>query len=129
MAGSHITQRPHENLVVWEEAMELVTQIYQLTKRFPPSEKYVLGNQMQKACISIPSNIAEGAARESDREFLRFLGIARGSLAELETQIQIACKLGYLSDIGDILRRCNSIFSKLSALMNSVRIKHNNASM
>ena len=78
--------------------MDLVAAIYQVSKLLPTSEQFALTSQMKRAAISIPSNIAEGAARDSTKEFLRFLAIARGSLAELETQLQIAQRLGYMNE-------------------------------
>ena len=78
-------ERPHKKLEVWQEAMALVARIYSLTEGFPKSEVYGLSSQMRRSAISIPSNIAEGAARKSNAEFLQFLSIAQGSLSELDT--------------------------------------------
>ena len=80
----------HHDLVVWQESMKLVSLTYSLTKTLPREELFGLVSQMQRAAVSVPSNIAEGAARGSKREFRQFLMIARGSLAELETQILVA---------------------------------------
>ena len=88
--------KPHERLDAWRCAMELVEVIYKTTASFPAHEQYGLVSQMRRAAVSIPSNVAEGAAREGNREFSRFLGIARGSLSELDTQHQIAIRLGYV---------------------------------
>jgi len=87
----------YEDLQVWREAMELVVACYQLTRRFPKSETFGLSNQLQRAAVSVPSNIAEGQARRSRAEFARFLLIASGSLAEVETQLLIATRLNYVS--------------------------------
>lgn len=87
----------HKELLVWQSAMELVEKIYTLTRDFPKEERFGLIAQMRRASVSIPSNIAEGAGRNSKRYFSNFLNFARGSTCELETQILIACKLGYLS--------------------------------
>lgn len=76
--------------------MDLVEEIYKITALFPRDELYALTNQMRRAAVSVPSNIAEGAARTGSKEFLYFLSIARGSLSELETQLQIAERLGYM---------------------------------
>ena len=114
-------ERKHVKLAVWSESMNLVNEIYALTSRFPNTERYGISSQMQRAAISIPSNIAEGAARETDREYLRFLYIARGSLAELETQLMIAQRLGYMKDLEPWTYRTESIFAKLSGLIRKLR--------
>jgi four helix bundle protein len=87
----------YKDLIVWQKALDLVEIIYQVTKTFPKEELYGLTNQLRRAGVSIPSNIAEGHARSSTQEFHSFLSIARGSLGEVETQIIIAQRLGYLS--------------------------------
>jgi four helix bundle protein len=118
-----MTQRLHERLEVWQDSMELVKLIYLFCKTLPDSEKFGLISQMQRAAVSIPSNIAEGAARESTKDYLRFLAIARGSLAELETQIKICHSLGFVVDISNVLNHSNKVFAKLSALINSLKNK------
>ena len=85
-------------LQLWKSSMNLTTEIYKLTRNFPESERYGLSSQMQRASVSIPSNIAEGFGRESTKEFLRFLYTARGSLMELSTQLEICNNLGYLPE-------------------------------
>lgn len=85
------------DLIVWQKAMELARQVYALTRRLPKEELYALGDQMRRAAVSIPSNIAEGQARDSRKEFLNFLSIAKGSNAELGTQLELCATLGYLS--------------------------------
>jgi len=89
--------RPHHRLEVWKKGVEFVTQVYMVTRRLPADEKFGLIAQMRRAAVSIPSNIAEGAARNSKKEFINYLHIAQGSSAELETQIVIAQKLLFLS--------------------------------
>ena len=89
--------RPHENLDVWKKAIELSIQIYDTTRKFPKTELYGLVSQMRRAAISVPANIAEGAARQTKTEFRQFLFIARGSLSELATELHIALELGYIS--------------------------------
>jgi len=89
--------RSHKDLDVWKKGIALVDSIYKVTKSFPNDELYSLTNQMRRAAVSIPSNIAEGAARGSKNEFIQFLYIALGSLSELETQVIIADRLGYLT--------------------------------
>ena len=85
-------------LQLWKSSMNLTTEIYKLTRNFPDHERYGLSSQMQRASVSIPSNIAEGFGRESTKELLRFLYTARGSLMELSTQLEICNNLGYLSE-------------------------------
>jgi four helix bundle protein len=87
--------RPHHELRVWQDAMTLVTKLYQLTAGFPVDERFGLTSQMRRAGVSVPSNIAEGAARGSRKDFLRFLMMARGSLSELDTQARIAGALAF----------------------------------
>jgi four helix bundle protein len=87
--------RSFRDLIAWQKAMSLVTEIYRVTRSFPSEEMFGLVSQMRRAAVSIPSNIAEGQARASSGEFRQFLGHARGSLAELETQILLAQNLNY----------------------------------
>ncbi len=87
--------KPHENLDAWKHAMQLVKEIYDMTTTFPPEERFGLTSQMRRAAVSIPSNIAEGAGRNGTKEYLYHIGVARGSLAELETQIKLAMMLGF----------------------------------
>jgi len=88
----------HKDLDIWKEGIELVEEVYKVTAEFPKEEIYGLTNQMRRASISVPSNISEGAARSGKKEFINFLYIALGSLAELETQTIISEKLGYLKN-------------------------------
>lgn len=112
--------RKHENLRVWQSSMELVIATYDATRKFPPDERFSLARQMQRAAVSIPSNIAEGYGRNSDLELMRFLHIARGSLFELETQIVIAARLGYLN-AHELKVICERVFAQLAALLNRLR--------
>lgn len=89
----------HKDLQVWKKSIELARNIYILTKSFPKEEMYGLTSQIRRAVVSISSNIAEGAARNSDKEFIHFLYIALGSLAELETQLIISKDIGYLDKL------------------------------
>lgn len=89
--------RAHYRLEAWQISMRLVKQVYEWSADFPPEERYGLVSQMRRAAISVPSNIAEGAARTGSREFARFLAIARGSLSELDTQYLLAVDLGFAS--------------------------------
>ena len=86
----------YRNLIAWQKSMRLVTEIYEATRAFPRDELYGLTNQLRRAAVSVPSNIAEGQARFSRREFHHFLSLARGSLVEIETQLLIAENLRYL---------------------------------
>ncbi|MBE9537150.1 MAG: four helix bundle protein [Proteobacteria bacterium] len=112
--------RKHHELTVWQESMALVKLIYEVTSRFPQAEVYALTSQMRRAAISVPSNIAEGAARKGNREFLHFLSIARGSLSELETQVIIAKNIDYLEEERELLQMIEKIFALLGGLMNSI---------
>ncbi len=118
--------RSHHRLDAWKEAMKLVKMTYNVTAEFPQEEIYGLTRQMRRAAVSVPSNIAEGAARNSNRELLQFLIIARGSLSELETQVLIAKDLGY-HDGEQLINQINITFSRLSGLINSVRNKARSA--
>lgn len=116
-------KRAHKRLDVWQESMSLATDVYKLTELFPRSEVYGLVSQVRRAAVSVPSNIAEGAARYSDKEFSQFLNIAGGSLSELDTQIEISLNLGYLTEEKSqkIDHRISSISAKLAGLINNVR--------
>lgn len=87
----------YRDLIVWQKAMDLVVAIYRETDGWPPSEKYGLTQQLRRCVVSVPSNIAEGQCRRSDREFAQFLRIAHGSLREAETQIMLGQRIGYCS--------------------------------
>jgi four helix bundle protein len=88
----------YRELIVWQKAIVLVEEVYRVTNGFPKTEIYALTNQIRRAAVSVPSNIAEGQGRNSTRDFLHFLSIAHGSLMEVETQITIAERLGYLDE-------------------------------
>ena len=104
--------------------MRLVTRIYKSTANFPREELYGLTSQMRRAAVSIPSNIAEGAARETTPEFLRFLYIARGTLAELETQTLIARELNYLADGDSLLEGTGHVSVLLNGLIRNLRARN-----
>ena len=87
----------HKDLDVWKRSMDLVEEIYKVTSNFPSSEIYGLTNQLRRASVSIPSNIAEGAARKGDKELLYFVNVAIGSVGEIETQLLIAVRLEYMN--------------------------------
>jgi four helix bundle protein len=89
----------HKNLKIWQNSIQLVIEVYNLTRAFPKEELYGLSSQMRRAAISVPSNIAEDAARKNKTEYLQFLYISLGSLSELETQLIISEKIGYCEDV------------------------------
>jgi len=110
----------HKKLNVYKASIELVSEIYKLTNSFPASENFGLTSQLRRASVSIPSNISEGSARSSDAERKRFLQIARSSLVEVDTQIEISLKLNYLNeeDIIHLSDLSNQVFAMLSKMMN-----------
>ncbi len=85
-------------LLVWQKSMDLAVEIYAFERSLPPEEKYCLGDQIRRCTISIPSNIAEGHSRNSTKDYIRFVSISRGSVAELQTQLILSMRLGYLSE-------------------------------
>lgn len=108
----------HKDLDVWKKSMDLVEVIYALSKSFPDDEKFGLTNQIRRASVSIPSNISEGAARKSDKEFIQFLYIALGSLSELETQYLIAVRLKYIIENIEIENKINEVKRMIVGLRN-----------
>jgi four helix bundle protein len=90
--------RPHQKLDSWGKSVDLVVEVYKATERFPKEEKYGLTSQIRRAAVSVPANIAEGAGRYSQKEFAHFVSNAQGSASELETELIIAHRLGYLSE-------------------------------
>lgn len=113
-------KRPHERLEVWRDAMDLVEAVYHFSNAFPDSERFGLTSQIRRAAVSVPSNIAEGAARRSTPEYLHFLSIARGSLSEMDTQRQIACRLGHARPCNVTTELIERVFAKITALMNAL---------
>ena len=111
--------KTHKDLEAWQNSIELVVRVYQLTEQFPKHEIYGLTNQVRRAAISVPSNIAEGAARKNAREFIQYLYVALGSLSELETQWIIAGKLDYIiaEDLENLNTRMTIIRSQISGLI------------
>ena len=117
----------YRDLRVWQSAMELVVSVYHETREFPREEIYGLTSQMRRAAVSIPSNIAEGKGRSTDRDRALFFCHARGSLLELETQILIAQRLRYMtaSRSEDLIRNSNELGRMLNALIQSIRVPEN----
>lgn len=120
MGNRESSRRPREDLDVWRDAMRLVEHVYGSSARFPDVERFGLTSQVRRAAVSVPSNIAGGAARRSIAEFLHFLSMARGSLSELDTQYQIAIRLGYTQPSSDLTELTNHVFARLTALMNAL---------
>ncbi len=89
--------KPHKRLELWKASMELVTLIYKLTRKFPSHEMYGMTNQIRRSAVSVPANVAEGAARQTQKEFIQFLHISQGSLSELDTLIELSRTLKYLT--------------------------------
>ena len=121
-------EKPHKKLDVWQIAMKTTKIVYESTKEFPEEEKFGLVSQMRRAAVSIPCNIAEGAARQGKKEFKNFLSIAQGSLSELDTQLELAVLLGYLSDeeMNEITEQLMRIDMMLSGLIRSLVKKSKN---
>ena len=92
----HMSRKNYKNLIAWQKAHAMVPEVYQALAQLPREEKYALADQIRRAAISVPANIAEGHGRQHQKEFCQFLGIARGSLSELETLLILAQDLGYL---------------------------------
>ena len=108
----------YKELIAWQKAMGLVESIYRVSRSFPKEELYVLTSQLRRAAISIPSNIAEGQGRRSAREFVNFLSIAYGSIREVETQIEIARRLGYIAS--DEATRMTDQMDEVGRLINGL---------
>jgi len=121
--GSVFMSGTFKDLEVWKAAMELAVHVYRLTARFPKEERYGLTSQMRRASVSIPSNIAEGKGRSSDKELMQFLCHSRGALFEIETQLTIAEQLGYSTteDCTAVQREAARIGQMLNGLIRSKR--------
>lgn len=120
--------KSYRDLEVWKRAMKLAKRIYQVTGKFPADERFGLTNQIRRAAVSIPSNLAEGHARSGAAEFSRFISIAMGSLAELETQIILSADLSYLDDepANEILTELDEIGKMLRGLSKSIAARKRN---
>ena len=117
--------RPHEKLDVWIKSLDLVVRIYKATESFPKEEKFGLTSQIRRAAVSVPANIAEGAGRRSEKEFAYFLSNAQGSSSEVETELLIAHRLGYLNPdvFGELQTSLDQIGQMLHGLARHVRTK------
>jgi four helix bundle protein len=118
-----VAGRSYKDLLVWQRAMNLVTNVYNLIKTFPKEEIYGLSGQLRRAIVSVPSNIAEGQGRDSVKEFIHYLSISYGSLMEVETQLQIAANLGYLKqvEVDKLLEQTAEVGRLLNGLSRSLR--------
>jgi len=114
-------KRKHHDLVAWQVAVALVKDIYRLTETFPSHELYGLTAQIRRAAVSVPSNIAEGAARATKKEFAHYLTIARASLSEVDTQLAIAKLLGYIDSDLEVQQTLDRVFGLIGGLLNSLR--------
>jgi len=115
--------RNHQRLEVWKDSIDLVELVYRLTATFPADERYGLSAQLRRAAVSVPSNLAEGSARSSHREFLRYLEVSRSSLVEIETQIVIARRLALAPDDANLDDALERVFARLSALIKKITEK------
>ena len=113
----------YQGLLVWQKAMDLTVAIYKLVKNLPKEEMYALSEQMRRAAVSIPSNIAEGRDRNTNKEFIQFLNISRGSKSELETQLLICLKVGYLkeTDISEAMILLTEVGKMLTTLISKLK--------
>ena len=118
--------KQYRELIVWQKAMDLVVATYRLVKLLPKDEAFALSSQMRRAVVSIPSNIAEGQSRSSTKEFANFLSIAKGSNAELETQIEVGVRLGFFSSdqIETPLSLANGVGRMLTVLIAKLSTSH-----
>ena len=122
----NIMEKPHKRLDAWKESVTLVTLVYELTRQFPRNEVFGLTSQLRRAVISIPGNVAEGAARQTRREFVQFLYIARGSLSEVDTYIEIARRLCYIEkgSIAMVEEKMVDVDKIITGLIKSLKSKN-----
>ena len=119
--------KSYKELIVWQKSMKLAEKVYLLVKALPREETYALSDQIRRAAVSIPSNIAEGHARQSQKEFLQFLCIARGSRAELETQLLLAQRLGYFCAVPqDLLESTMDLLDEISRMLYTLTCRLSN---
>ena len=120
-----MTINSYKDLIVWQKSMDLTVEVYHLAKLLPKEETYALSDQMRRSAVSIPSNIAEGQGRNSTRDFVRFLSIARGSQTELETQLLICERLGYISSekLKIAIELCDEVNKMLNVLITKLKSK------
>ena len=111
----------HRELKVWQKAMDFAEHVYRVQRRFPVEERYGLCDQLRRAVVSIPSNIAEGRGRDTAKEFSHFLTLARGSLNEVSTQLELAARLGYLDSGSGLYEESQEIRKMLNAMIERLR--------
>ena len=116
----------YKELIVWQKSMDLVSEVYKLVRKLPKEETYALSDQIRRSAISIPSNIAEGNARDSTKEYAYFLSVARGSIAELETQLFLCERIGYLesSDLKITFDLITEIRKMLTKIKQNLKIRN-----
>lgn len=121
-----MTVKDYRELIAWQKAMDLVEMVYRVTGKLPNSELYGLTSQLRRAAVSVPSNIAEGQGRSTTRDFLNFLSIANGSLKEVETQVLISQRLGYIDQqqTSQLIKLTTEVGRVLSGLTNSLKRKN-----
>lgn len=112
-----------KELIVWQKAMDLVLEVYGLVKLLPKEEIYSLSDQMRRAAVSVPSNIAEGQARNHTKEFIQFISIAKGSLAELETQLLVCVRLEYIDD--EQTKKALALIEKIGKMLSGLQRRLN----
>jgi four helix bundle protein len=117
--------KSYKDLEVWKVSMDFVIEIYLITSTFPSSERFGITNQIRRCAVSIPSNIAEGAGRRNTREFIHFLYISNGSLSELETQLEISSRLGYIKEFEPFINKIMHIRKMLINLIHALNQKLN----
>lgn len=115
--------KDHTELEVWVRSIDLAAQVYKITDTFPRSETFGLCTQMRRAAVSVASNIAEGAARRTTKDLMAFLHVSRGSLAELETQMVIAQRIGLLFDCSEVTSQARVVGKLLNGLLRALRQK------
>lgn len=116
-----MTERAHRKLPLWKASIDLVEAFYAATRSFPVEEQFGLKSQMRRAAVSVPANVAEGAARKSTAELIQFLYIANGSLSELDTHLEIAKRVGLMKDIETLQRHLDSVQSQVLTVIASLK--------
>jgi len=123
MENAKKTIQSHRDLLVWQKSMDLVEAIYRITQKLPSHEQFGLISQLRRAAVSIPSNIAEGYGRQSSGNYRQFLSVSRGSLLEVETQIELCLRLGYLTqtDTASIFAAITELSKMLTSLISKIK--------
>jgi four helix bundle protein len=113
----------YQDLIAWQQAMDVAEHVYRISAKFPQDERFGLISQVRRAAVSVPSNIAEGQGRGSKGEFVLFLGHAKGSLHEVETQLQLAVRCGFIKkqDVAPVLQECDMVGRLITGLIQSLK--------